>query len=480
MLVAAAGRCCCCCSSLPPTTLLQRGASRAPRSVLNPLPFHLFPCRRLLTGGRAGSSRPGTAEAGWARPLISSMAVAALAGAWWLERQQQSESLSHWSFSSQASRSSALDLATKSSVPLTEAGSNVVIPSGVLELTLQIARELQPGAATDCHAVIHFPGASRRTPFKALKTTDDPTTAGSCVVFGEAARFVVTEGSAQHVIRIEMFAAGKKKAGVLLGATEVSLAKLASCLTDLELGGELTLDLQDKARYGQGLLQCTVRMVPPPAIKSAFWRSFSAVIDQNGDGLISVPELRNFLLFLHNEIGSVASTTTLARVFGNSVADDHKTQVPLDTVIDALTRSPAPLLHLQECPMTGKPFSAAMQADEYAMMCNLLQRMVAAEHGDFTVPAPIDERHWLGRGWLSCISEWKAMNDSGGWQAGYSHSGGSRRRVRDRRTGQVETELVPGKVTLALNALYSESLFAASATARVSKALTMKQGRKCV
>ena len=95
------------------------------------------------------------------------------------------------------------------------------------------------------------------------------------------------------------------------------------------------------------------------------------------------------------------------------------------------------------------------------------------------MPAPVDEHAYLRRGWLSCISEWKAVGDSGAWLGDYSHAkGGGARKVKDRRTGQVETELVPGEVWLALKSLYCDSLFVPPVVARVSRALTLKQGRK--
>ena len=57
--------------------------------------------------------------------------------------------------------------------------------------------------------------------------------------------------------------------------------------------------------------------------------------------------------------------------------------------------------------------------------------------------------------------------------AGYS--GLPIRKIKDRLTGQVETELVPGKVWLVLKALYTDSLFMPAAAAKASKALTLSQ-----
>ena len=55
--------------------------------------------------------------------------------------------------------------------------------------------------------------------------------------------------------------------------------------------------------------------------------------------------------------------------------------------------------------MTRKPFSEAVRADLYQLLCLLLQRMIKAEHGSQTIPAPVDEDSFLGRGWTSYLSE---------------------------------------------------------------------------
>jgi len=55
--------------------------------------------------------------------------------------------------------------------------------------------------------------------------------------------------------------------------------------------------------------------------------------------------------------------------------------------------------------MTRKPFSEAVRADQYQLLCLLLQRMIKAEHGSQTIPAPVDEDSFLGRGWTSYLSE---------------------------------------------------------------------------
>jgi hypothetical protein len=70
------------------------------------------------------------------------------------------------------------------------------------------------------------------------------------------------------------------------------------------------------------------------------------------------------------------------------------------------------------------------------------------------VTAPIDDATYLNRGWLSCISEWKALRDSGDSLGDYSDDGN--RLVKDRKTGVTEKELVPGKIWFALKTLYSE------------------------
>ena len=57
--------------------------------------------------------------------------------------------------------------------------------------------------------------------------------------------------------------------------------------------------------------------------------------------------------------------------------------------------------------MTRKPFSEAVRADQYQLLCLLLQRMIKAEHGSQTIPAPVDEDRFLGRGWTSYLSECK-------------------------------------------------------------------------
>ena len=56
--------------------------------------------------------------------------------------------------------------------------------------------------------------------------------------------------------------------------------------------------------------------------------------------------------------------------------------------------------------MTRKPFTEAVRADQYQLLCLLLQRMIKAEHGSQTIPAPVDEdSSFLGRGWTSYLSE---------------------------------------------------------------------------
>ena len=49
--------------------------------------------------------------------------------------------------------------------------------------------------------------------------------------------------------------------------------------------------------------------------------------------------------------------------------------------------------------------------------------MIKAELGEATVPAPVDDATYLGRGWLGYISEWKAMLDSGDDLGDYSDHG---------------------------------------------------------
>ena len=49
--------------------------------------------------------------------------------------------------------------------------------------------------------------------------------------------------------------------------------------------------------------------------------------------------------------------------------------------------------------------------------------------------------------------------------------------MKDRATGKVETERMPGQVWLALRSLYADSLFVPPVAARASKALTKRQGR---
>ena len=129
---------------------------------------------------------------------------------------------------------------------------------------------------------------------------------------------------------------------------------------------------------------------------------------------------------------------------GDSGADGDSRELPVATVLDKLAEVDSQLLHFAECPMTGKPWDAEMS--QYEMICRLLQRMIKAEHGQTTVPAPIDDDTYLTRGWLGCISEWKALLDSGDGLGDYSRQG---RLVKDRRSGKAERELVPGKVWLA-------------------------------
>ena len=70
------------------------------------------------------------------------------------------------------------------------------------------------------------------------------------------------------------------------------------------------------------------------------------------------------------------------------------------------------------------------------------------------------------------------MRDSNAWLGDYKHKHDSRlRAVKDRATGKVETERMPGQVWLALRSLYADSLFVPSVAARASKALTKRQGR---
>ena len=152
--------------------------------------------------------------------------------------------------------------------------------------------------------------------------------------------------------------------------------------------------------------------------------------------------------------------------------------------------------------MTRKPFSEAVRADQYQLLCLLLQRMIKAEHGSQTIPAPVDEDSFLGRGWTSYLSECEtkrlaldlrsraraangslgaadsAVRDSNAWLGDYKHKHDSRlRAVKDRATGKVETERMPGQVWLALRSLYADSLFVPLVAARASKALTKRQGR---
>ena len=323
--------------------------------------------RRGVTSTSSSSSSGAGSRRRWIQAVGGAAGGAALASVgWWSLGLPPTPS--HWSFSSPESRSQLTDLATGATVALAAAAScqhdtAAAAPrqlTGLLELTVEsaagfISRPVP--AQRELFVVIHFPGVSRVTPSVLLpsdsegrretlqrpsdphyrsvaapeRRRDPPTSASgaasdAAVVFNQAARLVVRKGTADNIIRVELFEQRRLMAphfdgtdmipNRLLGAAEVSLAALAGALTEPEAGGTLTFDLRDKASTGQGLLHCNVRMIPPLTVKRAFWQSFAQVVDANGDGQISEPELRNFLLFLNNDVGSAPSKLTLRQIFG--------------------------------------------------------------------------------------------------------------------------------------------------------------------
>jgi hypothetical protein len=343
------------------------------------------------------------------------------------------------------SNSVVLNLQTGATASLEDATASADgggVPTGILEVTVVSAEGIRRAdmmTQNDCYALIKIGSKIRKTPIQKGKNPK----------FDQAARYFISSAYSDYVITLQMFDRDYGNKDDMLGSVEIPV-KL------LEFGSELDLhlDLAGKSdnNKNMGTLTCKLRMVDPGTIKKTFWRSFAHVADTNGDGQISVREMRNFLLFLHNDVRGEVNTSTLRELYGDEAADDQK--VPTEAAITHLAESDKSFLHFKECPMTGKPFSPVVQADQYVLLCQLMQRMIKAEHGDHTVTAPIDDATYLNRGWLSCISEWKALRDSGDSLGDYSDDGN--RLVKDRKTGVTEKELVPGKIWFALKTLYSE------------------------
>ena len=341
--------------------------------------------------------------------------------------------------------------------------------AGILEVTVDSASGIH--LTTKPHHVVVRMNAKRwRAPCISTEGNDE--------VIGHAARYYVPPDAADYLVRVEIFSgnpacgsppgAGLPSRSALLGAAEVPL-KILKAASSEQKGVRLELDLRDKCaglERGDGppaMARCSMRMLPPLQVRRSFWQSFAQVVDTNGDGWISPEELGSFLSFLGNDAATVHTWTTAATPQKKKVAE----------VVDQLATSADKLLHFDCCPMTGKPFSDAVRSDEYVVMCQLIQRMLKAEHGTeespdlmmVAVPASplttgalaVYEAAFLHRGWLSCISEWKAIGDMRVWGAleqracaarggQFAHDG---RKVKNRRTGQLETEFVPGKVWLA-------------------------------
>ena len=70
-----------------------------------------------------------------------------------------------------------------------------------------------------------------------------------------------------------------------------------------------------------------------------------------------------------------------------------------DAVLEKLARLEQPLLHFAECPMTGKPFSAETRADQYDMICTLLQVWSSYQRDDAALSS-LPACQLFSSGWL--------------------------------------------------------------------------------
>ena len=142
---------------------------------------------------------------------------------------------------------SAVTNSPRGAVPLSRLRTEATapLPVGLLEVTLRSASGVHgpPAERSSCYALIQMNGKIRRTPAVRIGPGLPPFPSAT---FDQASRFVITPGSADYVVRIEVFrhpeergvVVGAHPAAVghtqrpdeLLGAAEVPIKLLASRL----------------------------------------------------------------------------------------------------------------------------------------------------------------------------------------------------------------------------------------------------------